>query len=278
MCVIPARTTHRIHIGPVGFDAVTQTQTIAAIDRLIGERRGGYVVTPNLDHLVEAAREPAFASAQAGASLSLVDGQPLVWMSRLLRAPLPEKVSGSDLLDPLMSYAARAGRRVFFFGSTPDVQREARRRLEARHPGLQVIGGDCSFWRPDDPTPACDSPVVRAIAASGADIVIVALSCPRQELWMARHAAAIAPAIAFGLGASLDFAAGTVRRSPAWMSRAGLEWLFRLAQEPRRLAHRYLVRDMAALPILARALWTSRVRRVRPRVASEARTVQESLT
>lgn len=267
------RRARRTYIGPVGFDAVTQLQAIAVIDQLIRERRGGYVVTPNLDHLVEAAREPAFASAQADSSLSLVDGQPLVWMSRLLGAPLPEKVSGSDLLDPLMAYAARAGRRVFFFGSTPAVQREARQRLEARHPGLQVSGGDCSFWRPDDPTPPHESPVVRAIAASGADIVIVALSCPRQELWVARHAAVIAPAIALALGASLDFTAGAVRRAPAWMSRAGLEWLFRLAQEPRRLAHRYLVRDMAALPIFARALWTSRVRRLRPRVAPEARTV-----
>ncbi len=271
-------TSGRTWIGDLGLDRLTQAQTIEAVDALIRRERGGYVVTPNVDHLVLATRHEALRRAHARAALSLADGQPLVWMSRLLRAPVPEKVSGSDLLDPLMAYAARANRGVFFFGSTPDTLAIARERFEQSHPALRIVGQDTSFWRADDETPAEESRVVRAIRESGAEIVVLALSCPRQEQWMERHADAIAPAVAFGLGASLDFAGGVVRRAPRWMSRAGLEWLYRLAQEPRRMAYRYLVRDMQALPIFARALWNARIAsRPVPRPTTTA-TVQESST
>lgn len=253
-------TVERAWIGDLGLDRLTLAQTIDAVDALITRGRGGYVVTPNVDHLVLATRHDELRRAHARAALSLTDGQPLVWMSRLLGTPVPEKVSGSDLLDPLMAYAARKSRGVFFFGSTPATLAAARRRFERLYPGLRIVGQDCSFWRADDDTPPDASATVRAIRASGAEIVVLALSCPRQEQWMARHADAIAPAVAFGLGASLDFAGGAVRRSPAWMSRAGLEWLYRLAQEPTRLASRYLVRDTRALPIFAKALWNAATR------------------
>jgi len=240
------------HIGNVPFDPVTRQDAIAYIDTRIAAGTGGYIVTPNVDHIVMAQRNDALRAVYSGATLSLADGQPVVWLSRLLGMPVPERVSGSDLIDPLMAMAAARQYPVFFFGASPDVSTEAARRLTARHRGLVVAGRDTSVWSSDDTTRPEDSPVVRAIHASGARIVVLALGCPKQELWMARHAAALAPAVAIGLGASLDFVAGAVTRAPGWVSAAGLEWLFRLVQEPRRLAYRYLVRDVQILPIVAR--------------------------
>jgi N-acetylglucosaminyldiphosphoundecaprenol N-acetyl-beta-D-mannosaminyltransferase len=229
-------------IGEVRFDGVNRRQAVDRIGELITASRGGYVVTPNVDHVVQATRDPGLRSVYRGAALSLADGQPILWMARLLGTPLPEKVSGSDLIEPLMAAAARRGWRVFLFGATPEVSARAERLLRARNPRLRVVGRDTSVWDPADADSSAG--VVEAIRRSGADLVVVALGCPKQELWMARHAELIGPAVAIGLGGSLDFVAGAVRRAPAWMSRAGLEWLFRLGQEPRRLAYRYLVRDL----------------------------------
>ena len=182
-------------------------------------------------------------------------------MARALGTPLPEKISGSDFIEPLMARAAIRSRRVFFFGATPAISAEAERRLVSRHPQLRIVGRDCSYWSPDPADAAAGERVARAIRDAGADLVIVALGSPKQELWMAQHERLIAPAVALGLGASLDFVAGAVTRAPAWVSRAGIEWLYRLAQEPRRLAYRYLVRDMQALPIFAVDLYRSVTRR-----------------
>jgi N-acetylglucosaminyldiphosphoundecaprenol N-acetyl-beta-D-mannosaminyltransferase len=242
----------QVRIGRVPFDAVTQRGALDAVERLIERREGGYVVTPNVDHVVLAARSRELARTYQNASLSLADGQPILWMARLLRAPLPQKISGSDLLDPLMATAARRGWRVFLFGASPDVSARAEEKLRAAHPWLRIVGRDTSVWNPSDEHSS--DALIDAIRHTGAELVVVALGAPKQELWMARHAAALGPAVAIGLGGSLDFAAGAVPRAPQWMSRAGLEWLFRLSREPRRLAHRYLVRDTQILPVFLAAL------------------------
>lgn len=261
-------TTRRITIGPVPVDSVTLSGALDRIEHLVSARDGGFVVTPNVDHIVLAQRNPQLRQAYHRARLSLADGQPLLWISRLLGTPLPERVPGSDLIGPLMKRSAERGWNVFFVGARPEVSAEAARRLQKAYPGLRIVGRDTSFWSPDDPVPQGGSPVARAIRESGADIVIVALGCPKQEFWMMRHATEIGPAIAFGFGGSLDFAAGAVPRVPKWMARAGFEWAFRLAKEPRRLAYRYLVRDPQVLPIFAEALYRSFTQR--PPVATAA--------
>ncbi|MDO8836686.1 MAG: WecB/TagA/CpsF family glycosyltransferase [Vicinamibacterales bacterium] len=240
----------RIYLGGLPVDAVTQQAAIATIDDMVDARRGGFVVTPNVDHLVCARTNADMRDAYHRARLSLPDGMPLLWMARALGMPLPEKVSGSDLLGPLMALAASKGRRVFLFGATSQASAAAAHRLTHEYPGLALVGRDSSFWSPGA-GPEADEVIVSAIRAAKADIVVVALGSPKQEVFMARFERQLAPAVLVGLGGSLDFAAGTVRRAPAWMSRAGLEWLFRLAQEPGRLAYRYLVRDLAIVPIFA---------------------------
>ena len=261
----------RIALGPVEVDPLTQAGALDAVERLVAAGDGGFVVTPNVDHLVLVQRDARLRDAYRRARLSLADGQPLLWMARLLGTPLPEKVSGSDLIEPLMASAAAAGRRVFFFGATPQVSAEAERRLVRRHPRLKIVGRDCSSWSPADPSAPAASPVVKAVRESRADLVVVALGSPKQEFWMARHDKDLAPAVAIGLGASLDFVAGAVKRAPAWMSDAGLEWLYRLAQEPRRLAYRYLVRDPQILPIFAGDLYRRAVQRRAGPLAADSR-------
>lgn len=235
------------------IDLVDQQGALNAIAGLIDRERGGYVVTPNVDHIVLASRDVTLRRIYQGAALSLADGQPLTWMAKLLGTPLPARVSGSDLLMPLMRLAAEREWRVFLFGASEEVSRDAARELTTDFPGLRIVGRDWSMWSPDAPEPAGGSPVVRAIRSAEAQLVVLALGCPRQEQWMSRYRQALGPAVAIGLGASLDFAAGRVCRAPSWMSNAGLEWLFRLWREPRRLAHRYLVRDPQIVPIFLRA-------------------------
>ena len=244
----------RLRLGPVEIDPVTLEQAIDAIERLVTRGRGGFVVTPNVDHVVIAERREDFREAYAAASLSLADGQPIVWSSRLLGAPLPAKVSGSDLVLPLMVRAARLGWRVFLLGAAPGVAEIAAERLR-RARGVEVVGTAAPFVKvnPGEPDPEGDA-AVEAIRAARPDLVLVAFGAPKQELWMHRRCGALAPAVLLGIGAGLDFLAGRVRRAPALVSTLGLEWMWRLAREPRRLWRRYLVDDPRFLLVLWREL------------------------
>ncbi len=233
----------RIHADAVGFD-----EAITRIAELVEARQGGYVVTPNVDHVVLAERGPELARAYDEASLSLVDGVPLLWLARLFGRPLPAKVSGSDLVRPLMRRAAQDGWRVYFLGGQPGVGVRAKARLQVESPGLNVVGVDAPPFGFEREAASKQAALDRLVAAAP-DVVLMALGCPKQELLMRDWRAAMAPAVALGVGASLDFIAGTQRRAPAVLSRLGLEWAFRLAQDPRRMASRYLVRDWAIVPI-----------------------------
>ena len=178
---------------------------------------------------------------------------PLLWAARLLGKPLPEKVSGSDFVPPLLERAAERGWRVYLIGGAPGVAALARDKLLERMPSLQVVGVDAPRIEPGD-APELRDPIVERIRAASPDIVLVALGAPKQEIWIDEVRDTLRPAVLLGVGASLDFVAGTAVRAPRWMSNAGLEWLFRLNSEPRRLLRRYLVRDPKFLFILGRAL------------------------
>lgn len=238
---------------------MTLRQALDAIERLVDGRRGGFVVTPNVDHVVMADRRTDFRGAYADADLSLADGKPLVWASHLLGAPLPQKVSGSDLVFPLMQRAAARSWRVFLLGAGPGIGDAAAERLR-RDLGVDIVGTAAPRVRATagEPDPEGDA-AVHAIRDARPDLVLVAFGAPKQELWMHRHRAALAPAVLLGIGAALDFIAGRVRRAPRWVSNAGLEWLWRLAHEPRRLWRRYLVED----PRFAVILWRELRRRRR---------------
>lgn len=243
----------RIHVGPLPVDAVTTGQALDVVESLVERGEGGAVFTPNVDHVVLAHEDERMRAAYARVSLSLVDGMPLLWASHLMQAALPEKVSGSDFVPPLLARAAERGWRVYFLGGASQVGLRARDRLRETLPALQVVGVDAPFIDVDDP-PERREAVLAPIRAARPHLVLVALGAPKQEIWIDRARDALRPAVLLGVGASLDFVAGTLPRAPGWMSRAGLEWLFRLSREPRRLWRRYLVRDPKFLLIVARQL------------------------
>jgi N-acetylglucosaminyldiphosphoundecaprenol N-acetyl-beta-D-mannosaminyltransferase len=239
----------RIQIGQLPIDALTFPEALDAIEGLVG--RGGTVFTPNVDHVVQAEEDLAFRAAYASASLSLADGAPVVWAARALGAPVPEKVSGSDLVLPLMERAARRGYRVYLLGAAPGVAEAAARRF--RDMGVDVCGVDAPVLRnPGDPRER--GPIVERLRAAAPDLVLVAFGAPKQELFIHAIRDQLGGAAALGIGASLDFVAGTARRAPRWMSQCGLEWLHRLVREPRRLWRRYLVRDPKFVLIVWRQL------------------------
>jgi len=242
----------RIQVGTLPIDVVDFRGAIEAIDRLIASKDGGTVFTPNVDHVVMAEHDERFRKAYAAAALSLVDGTPVLWAARMLGTPLPEKISGSDLVMPLLQRAAERGHRVYFLGGAPGVADLAKSKLELALPGIRIVGTDSS--RIDIDTPADHDEVVERIQRASPDLVLVALGAPKQEIWSYTRAERLKPAVLIGVGASLDFVAGVQKRAPGWMSKVGLEWLYRLAQEPRRLAARYLLRDPEFGLILLRQL------------------------
>jgi N-acetylglucosaminyldiphosphoundecaprenol N-acetyl-beta-D-mannosaminyltransferase len=229
-----------VRFGSFDVDRLTFAEAIEAIDDLVRRRSGGAVFTPNVDHVVLAEEHAGFRESYARASLCLADGMPLVWASRLLGTPLPQKVSGSDLIDPLMDRAAENGWRVYLLGARPGVAEKAAAVFRSR--GVDVVGVEAPVIR--DPRSALErGPIVENIRRARADLVLVAFGAPKQELFIDAAREEAGPAVMLGIGASLDFVAGAVRRAPRWMSNCGLEWLYRLCAEPRRLWRRYLLRD-----------------------------------
>jgi N-acetylglucosaminyldiphosphoundecaprenol N-acetyl-beta-D-mannosaminyltransferase len=167
----------------------------------------------------------------------------------LLGTPLPEKLSGSDMFDPLIERAAAEGWRVVMLGGGPGVAELAASNLRKRLPTLQIV--DTLAPRLGLTATDEERTSVERLKAAKANLIFVCLGAPKQELFSDRNREALAPAVLVGFGAAVDFAAGTLPRAPGWMSRAGLEWAFRLGREPRRLAARYLLRDPEFLKIVA---------------------------
>lgn len=218
--------------------SLTSHGRLCPLLRLWGEQRAGaYVCVCNVHTLMEAADNPGYADVLRGATVAVPDGMPLVWMLRALGHPGQSRVYGPDLLLAFADHAARTGTAQYFYGGAPGVAADLAARLAARFPGFRCVGTESPPFR--DLTDAEDAAVVERINASGADVVWVGLGAPRQECWMANHAGRIGATLV-GVGAAFDFHTGGVRQAPRWMMRMGLEWLFRLLVEPKRLWKRYL--------------------------------------
>jgi N-acetylglucosaminyldiphosphoundecaprenol N-acetyl-beta-D-mannosaminyltransferase len=261
MPAAPAR--RRVTIGSIAIDALTFDEAIDAIEGLVARGKGGMVFTPNVDHIMLAEEDSLLRAAYERADLSLVDGTPVMWAAHLLGSPLPEKISGSDLIRPLAARAAARGWRVYLLGGRPGVATQAKEILEREYPGLKIVGTSSPMIDLSrDVSEQQD--VVDAIRRARPDLLFLALGAPKQEIWAHRVRDAVGGAVMLGIGASLDFVTGAAKRSPPWMSAVGLEWLYRLAQEPDRLWRRYLLRDPKFLALLVRE---ARSRRVSPGIA-----------
>ena len=235
------------------FDAVTERQALDRIFELAvaprGERGCRLAATVNVDFVVNtwracscSPRNAELAAVLRRAELVVADGMPLVWLSRLLGTPLPERVAGSDLVPMIAERAAREGVKLYFLGGREEYTRRAAEILRARYPGLDVAGIDSPFVKLDAPDAAeQDREICRRINDSGAKILLVGFGNPKQELWAERNRNNLECGIAIGVGGTFNFIAGAVRRAPEWMRRSGTEWIYRIIQEPGRLWKRYFI-------------------------------------
>jgi N-acetylglucosaminyldiphosphoundecaprenol N-acetyl-beta-D-mannosaminyltransferase len=241
-----------IAILGVRLDSVTLDETVQRIDQMVRSRQPHYVVTVNADFLVNARRDPELHRVLLDAHLVLCDGTPLVWASKWLGNSLPERVAGSDLAPVLIRAAAEKHYRIFFLGGQPDVLSEAVEKSLALYPTLNIVG---HYSPPFKPLLHWDhAEIARRIRAAQPDLLFVSLGSPKAEKWMAMQYRALGVPVMIGVGATIDFLAGRVKRAPHWMRRSGTEWIFRFIQEPRRLFRRYLA-DLWHFPRAILAQW-----------------------
>lgn len=218
----------RIDVMGVGFDSLTIEEAVARAKALMSERRAAYVVTPNPE-IVMACRERAETmEAVNAADLVLPDGVGVVYGARILGTPLKQKLPGIDFIQALMADMAQEGKSVFLLGAKPGVAEKAGERLETMFPGLVIAGAHDGYFKDD-------APVVAAVNEAQPDLLLVCLGAPKQELWMQRNQSALQVGLMAGLGGSLDVFAGNVKRAPKLFQKLGLEWLYRLLREPKRI-------------------------------------------
>ena len=221
----------------VPFDQVSTSQTLDIISEMIASRRPHLLATANVDFLAQVQEDENLRHILLGADLIVCDGTPLIWMSKWLGDPLPERVAGSDLVPLLLDLAAVKGYRVYFLGGRDEVVAVAETKIKERWPALQIAGIYSPPFAPLDKMDHAD--ICKRIQDAKADILFVSFGCPKQEKWLAMNYQTAGVPVAIGVGATIDFLAGAVKRAPVWMRRTGTEWLFRTMQEPRRLAGRY---------------------------------------
>jgi N-acetylglucosaminyldiphosphoundecaprenol N-acetyl-beta-D-mannosaminyltransferase len=210
---------------------------VAAADALVRAGRPSFFITANVHYAMLTHQRPELRAVNARAAFLVADGAPLVWASRRAGRRLPERVAGADLIFDLAALAAARGYGVFLLGGAPGVAEAAARRLGAAAPGLRDVGVESPPYR--EPTPEEHAALVARIRAARPEILMVAATMPRGEIWTAAHLEELGVPLCVNLGAALDFAAGRVRRAPRPLQRLGLEWAFRAALEPRRLLPRY---------------------------------------
>lgn len=253
----------RVNVAGIGFDRVTMEDATARICAMARRRdRARYVCTGNLDHLYLAGKDADFRSAYQEADLVVADGAPVVWLSRMARAAgeaaLPERVAGSDLFWELAKASSKEKLRLFFLGGAPGSAVRAAIAAEERHPGTFIVGTYCPPFETFD-TEEEQKRIVGIVRAARPDILLVGLGAPKQEKWIAKMKDALGVPVSIGVGGSFEMAAGIKKRAPIAIQKMGLEWLYRFAQEPRRLFQRYFVQDLPTFASLAASAARSRL-------------------
>ncbi len=235
-------TYARVPIMDADIANISMAEAVEVIAPFIADGASHVVITANVDHLMLLRRDDAFRRVYARADLVTCDSIPLKWALAFLGRPVKGRVAGADMLFTLAEAAAARGWRLFYLGAAPGVAAAAARELATRYPGLNVVGTHAPPVMPW-PDLARDEETLELIRAARPDILLVAFGAPKQELWLDAVREALKVPVGIGVGAAFDFAAGTVKRAPVWVQNIGLEWFWRLCQEPRRLWRRYLFLD-----------------------------------
>jgi N-acetylglucosaminyldiphosphoundecaprenol N-acetyl-beta-D-mannosaminyltransferase len=244
-----ATATSRVEVLGCPVDPLDMEATLDRCEAIIQARDYAQHMAVNVAKLVACRENPLLREAVENSAIINADGQGVVWAARLLGTPLPERVAGIDLMDALMGRAADRGWRVFVLGARDEVLDRAADVLRDRHPGLTLAGMRNGYFKPDEV-----EGVVEQIRAAEPDILFVAMGTPHKELFLAEYGPSLGVPLVMGVGGAIDVVAGVTRRAPMLFQRLGLEWFYRLMQEPRRMFRRYAVTNARFASLLLRAL------------------------
>lgn len=228
----------RIRILGVPVDMVTSGEALEKFKGFLGEEGCDLIVTPNSEIVISAGKNEDLRHAIEQAKLVIPDGIGIVYASRILKQPLKERVTGIDFLGKALAYMSETGKSVFLFGSKPGVAEKAAERMKAAYPGLVIAGTRNGYFKPEE-----EEEILEEINGAAPDLLCVALGSPKQELFVLKYQDRLNAKASIGVGGSLDVWSGEVKRAPAFYQKHGLEWLYRLIQEPSRY------KRMAALPV-----------------------------
>jgi N-acetylglucosaminyldiphosphoundecaprenol N-acetyl-beta-D-mannosaminyltransferase len=238
-----------MRVAGVPIHPVDMPGALARVDEFIRQRKPHYNIAINAAKIVEFQDDEALRNAIGEAHLLTADGQAVVWASRLLGHPVPARVAGADLMQELLAHSARRHYSVYLLGAKDEVVEACVEKAQKDHPELRIAGYRNGYFRREN-----EADVVASVRAAQPDILFLGFGTPAKEYFMHRHYRALDVPFVMGVGGSFDVYAGLVARAPRWMQRAGLEWAFRLAQEPRRMWKRYLVGNTRFIWLIARAL------------------------
>jgi len=231
------------------FDAMTSTQVVERAESALRTRDPLLIGVANAAKVINLRKDPLLRDSLLEADLLVADGQAIVWASRIVRRPLPERVAGIDLFERLLELADAGGRSVYLLGARPEVLAVLVERIRTRYPRLRVAGARDGYFTADEAAAVADE-----IAASGADMLFLGMVSPKKETFLATYGDRLHVPVLHGVGGSFDVLAGITRRAPRSWQRLGLEWAYRLVQEPRRLWRRYLVTNTAFVGLTLREL------------------------
>jgi N-acetylglucosaminyldiphosphoundecaprenol N-acetyl-beta-D-mannosaminyltransferase len=249
------RNGRRVDLCGVPVDALRMTEVVDRLRIAIERRENVQVSVINVAKVVGMRQDKILRDSVMTGDLILVDGMPLVWLSRLTGRPIPERVAGIDLMHELFKLADARGLRVYFLGAKQDVLVKVVELAKARHPAMVVAGYRDGYF-----TESQEQAVAEAIRDARPDVLLVAITSPKKERFMARWGERIDVPVTHGVGGSFDVMAGLTRRAPRWMQRCGLEWFYRMMQEPSRLWKRYLVSNTKFMLIAIKEIVVSRMR------------------
>lgn len=225
------------------IDNVTKDEALCHIEKCIKERKTGHIITPNVDQIVRVEKDKYFKDIYANAELLLADGHPLLWIANWYRRPFKEKICGSDLVPELCALASEKGYSIFLLGAAPGVALKAADKLKQKHPALKVAGVYSPIKGFEKNSNEINK-INTLLLNSKADMLFVGLGVPKQDVFIYENMEHYKIPMSFSIGASIDFIAEVQKRAPLWMRRIGMEWLYRLFREPKRMFKRYLIDDM----------------------------------
>ncbi len=251
---IMQKSSDTVDIVGTAFDRISEAGTVERILRAVQDHQRLWIVTGNVHYVMRAHRDPKFAAVISQADLRVADGVPILWAARLLGNPLCGRVNGTDLVWHCAEISAKTGCTVALVGSAPETAAVAAVRLMAAHPTARVV----AIPTPRPLTTAAATEIADCARAVGSEIVLVALGAGLQDRWIHSHASLSAANVFIGIGGALDIISGQITRAPRWMQRNGLEWLFRLSQEPGRLWRRYLLEDAPFVWLMLRQILRNR--------------------